>query len=128
MHRANLIGLHRFFVEQLDRAIDDPSLGAALGTLPGLSEEKRRQMLFANREYGLLLLAYRVGAVDRAELLGVLRILSRNPVFAEYWDRTGRQRNSLPADSLEARVGRAIDAVMAERDEDLDEWWVVGSS
>ncbi|MGP4008720.1 DUF6082 family protein [Streptomyces sp. 4N124] len=127
LHRANLIQLHRFFVEQLDLAIDDPSLGATLGTLGRLTEEKRRQMLFANREYGLLLLGYRVGALSRGELLGTLKILSRNPIFAEYWERTDRQRGNLPPESLEARVGRAIDAIMAERDDDLDEWWVVGS-
>lgn len=125
MHRANLIQLHRFFVEQLDQGIADPSLADALSTLNGLSEGKRRQMLFANREYGLLLLGYRIGALDRGELLGTLKVLSKNSVFAEYWERTAEQRGMLPAESLEARVGKAIDVIMDERGDELDEWWVV---
>ncbi|GGL13528.1 DUF6082 family protein [Streptomyces flaveus] len=125
MHRANLIQLHRFFVEQLDQGIADPSLADALSTLNGLSEGKRRQMLFANREYGLLLLGYRIGALDRGELLGTLKVLSKNSVFAEYWELTAEQREMLPAESLEARAGRAIDVIMDERGDELDEWWVV---
>jgi hypothetical protein len=81
IHRTNLIRLHHIFVEQLDRAIDDPPLAMALSTLEGLSEEKRRQMLFADREYGALLLGYRVGAMDRSELLGTLKILSNCPAI-----------------------------------------------
>jgi hypothetical protein len=125
MERANLIRLHEQFLGQLDRAIDDPSLAAALSTLTGLSEERRRQMIFANKQYGLILLAHRVGVLDRAELLGALKVLSRNPVFVEYWERTAEQRRSLPAESFEARVGRAVDAIMEERPDDLDDWWVV---
>lgn len=84
-------------------------------------------MIFANRQYGLILLAYRVGVIDRGELLGDLKVLSRNSVFAEYWQRTAEHRLLLPEESLEARTGRAVDAVMDERPDDLEEWWVVGS-
>lgn len=126
IHRTNLIQQHRLVTEQLDRAIDDPSLAAALSTLNGISDPKRRQMMFANREYGTILLAHRVGYVDWNELLGHLRMLSRNEVFAEYWERTVEHRRSLPADSLEARVGKAVDTIMEELADDPDEWWVVG--
>ncbi|MEW2397472.1 DUF6082 family protein [Streptomyces sp. NPDC046862] len=126
IHRANLIRQHRLVTEQLDRAIDDPSLAAALSTLNGISDLKRRQLMFANREYGTILLAHRIGYVDWNELVGHLRMLSRNEVFAEYWERTVEHRRSLPEESLEARVGRAVDTIMEELAEDPDEWWVVG--
>ncbi|NGO10554.1 hypothetical protein G5C60_23905 [Streptomyces sp. HC44] len=126
LHRANLIQQHRLFVEQLDRAIDDPSLAAALSTLSGLSERRRRQMLFANREYGVLLLAHRVGTYSWDELLGQLRILCRNDVFAEYWASTVEHRRSLPGGSLEKQVGGVVDAILEELADDPDEWWVVG--
>ncbi|MER6286553.1 DUF6082 family protein [Streptomyces sviceus] len=125
MHRANLIQLHHIFVGQLDRAIDDPSLAAVISSLEDLSEGKHRQLLFANREYGALLLGYRIGALDRSELLGSLRVLSKSRVFAEYWRLTAGARGSLAADSWEARVGRAVDVVMEEREDDLEEWWVM---
>ncbi|WP_405870134.1 MULTISPECIES: DUF6082 family protein [unclassified Streptomyces] len=126
LHRANLIQLHGYFLERLDRAIDDPALADALSPYSGLSDDERRQMLNANAQYGLILLAHRVGSLDRAELLGHLKVLRGIPVFAEYWARTVEARSALPAESFEARVGRAVDAIMDERPEDLEEWWVVG--
>lgn len=126
LRRANKIQIRRLFAAQLDLAIDDPSLARALSTLDGLSEGKRRQMLFANKQYSLLLLAYETGEVDRGELLGALKVLSKNSVFAEYWTRTSEQRGKLPPDSFEARTGRAVDVIMDERLGDLEEWWVVG--
>ncbi|MFF0738120.1 DUF6082 family protein [Streptomyces chartreusis] len=126
MHRSNLVQMHRLFAEQLDRSIEEPPLAVALSTLSGISEGKRQQMLFANKQYGLILLSYRIGATDRRELLAALKILSWNPIFAEYWERTAEHRGVLPAESLEARVGRAVDAIMDERLDELDEWWVVG--
>ncbi|MFG2555412.1 DUF6082 family protein [Streptomyces sp. NPDC048581] len=126
IHRANLIQHYRLVVDQLDRAIDDPTLATAVSTLTDISERKRRAMLYANREWGILLLAHRVGAMDWDELLGTLRVLCRNKVFAEYWERTVEHRRSLPAESLEARVGRAVDAMIDELADDPDEWWIVG--
>ncbi|MGC9536695.1 DUF6082 family protein [Streptomyces sp. UG1] len=126
LHRANLIQLQGFLLGRLDRAIDDPSLADSLSTFTDLSDEKRRQMLNANAQYALILLGHRVGALDRSELLGHLKVLRRNPVFAEYWQRSAHGREDLPAESFEARVGRAVDAIMDERLDDLDEWWVVG--
>lgn len=128
LRRANRIQLHRLFAEQLDRAIDDPSLAEVLSTSYGVSANKRRQLLFANKQYALILLGYRVGDIDRGELLGHLKVLSKNPVFVEYWQLTSEGRRLLPAESWEARIGRAVDAVMEERLDDLDEWWVVGSA
>ncbi|MEU0069663.1 DUF6082 family protein [Streptomyces sp. NPDC006332] len=128
IHRANLIQQYRLTVDQMNRTIDDPSLADASSTLTGLTEGKRRQLLFANRQYGSLLLAHRVGACGWDELLGHLRVLCRNAVFAEYWDRTAEHRRSIPADSVEAQVGAAVDIMMEELAEDPEEWWIVGPS
>ncbi|WP_328439042.1 DUF6082 family protein [Streptomyces sp. NBC_00444] len=127
VHRANLIQEHRITMEQMNRTIDDPSLADARSTLAGVSEAKRRQMIFANGQYASLLLAYRVGTFEWTELLGHLRILCRNDIFAEYWDRTAEHRRSLPGDSLERRLGKVIDGMLEELADDPDRWWVVGS-
>lgn len=127
LHRANLIQLQGFFLERLDRAIDDPALADVLSTYSGLSDDRRRQMFNANAQYSLILLAHRVGSLDRSELLGHLKVLLGSEVFVEYWARTAEARGGLPAESFEARVGRAVDVIMDERLEDLEEWWVVDS-
>ncbi|MEV6512690.1 DUF6082 family protein [Streptomyces sp. NPDC051642] len=126
IHHANLIQEYRITMEQMDRTIDDPSLADARSTLDGVSEAKRRQMIFANRQYASLLLAYRIGTFGWMELLGHLRVFCRNSLFIEYWDRTREHRRSLPVDSLERRVGEAVDVIMEELADDPDEWWVVG--
>ena len=128
IHRANLIQQYRLTLEQMDRMVDDPAMAEAASTLSGLSEARRRQMIFANRQYGNLLLSHRIGACDWDELLGHLRVLCRNALFAEYWDRTAEHRRSLPAGSLEVRVGAAVDVMLEELADDPDEWWIVGPS
>lgn len=128
IHRANLIQQYRLTLDQMDRAIDDPALADAGSTLTGLPEGKRRQMIFANREYGSLLMAHRVGVYDWDELVGHLRVLCRNKLFAEYWDRTVEHRRSLPADSIEAQVGAVVDVMIEELADDPEEWWIVGPS
>ncbi|MHC3473802.1 DUF6082 family protein [Streptomyces sp. 7R007] len=127
IHRANLIQYFRLNGDQLDRASDDAALADASSTLEGLSQERRRQLMYANRQYASLGLAYRVGVIDWDQLLGHLRVLCRNSVFAEYWDRTVEHRMSLPADSTEGRIGAAVDVIMEELADDPDQWWVVGS-
>ncbi|WP_427921961.1 DUF6082 family protein [Streptomyces sp. cg40] len=89
LRNANRIQLHRLFAEQLDRAIDDPAFADVLGVPGGVSAERRRQLAFANKQYVLILLNYRVGSIDRGELLGHLQYLSRSPVFAESSWRSG---------------------------------------
>jgi hypothetical protein len=126
IHNANLIQYHRLLVEQASRAIDDPDLAAAWSTLPEVTDRQRRQLLSANREYLLLLLAHRIGMVDWDELIGHVRVLSRNAVFADYWRRTAEHRLSLPLESLESKVGRVVDVLVEEMADDPDEWWVVG--
>lgn len=126
IHRANLIQQYRLTLDQMDRAIDDPALADAGSTLTGIPVAKRRQMIFVNREYGNLLVAHRVGVCDWDELLGHLRVLCRNKLFAEYWDRTIEHRRSLPADSTEARVGAVVDVMIEELADDPEEWWIVG--
>ncbi|MEV6942363.1 DUF6082 family protein [Streptomyces sp. NPDC051172] len=127
IRRANLIQHYRLIVDQNDRKLDDPLLAEASSTLGGLSDDRRRQMIFANQQYGSLVLAHRVGALGWDELLGHLRVLCINSVFAEYWDRTVEHRRSLPQDSVEARIGAAVDVMMEELAEEPDEWWVVGA-
>lgn len=124
--RANTLRQHTLFLDQLDRAIADPDLAAALSTLPDLSDRERRLMLWANREYSVLLLAHRVGAFCWDELIGHLRILCRNEIFKLYWERTVEHRRSLAPDSLDARVGEALNGMMEELAGDPEEWWVVG--
>jgi len=126
IRNANLIQLHRVTAEQVDSAIADSALAAAMSTVPELSDHKRRQLLFVNREYGTILLGHRIGAYGWDELIGHLRVLARNPVFAEYWETTREHRRSLPRHSLEARVGEAVDVIVDELADGPDEWWVVG--
>ncbi|WP_338697404.1 DUF6082 family protein [Streptomyces sp. Q6] len=126
MRRANTLRQHTLFLDQLDRAIADPDLAAALSTLPDLSVRERRLMLWANREYAVLLLAHRVGTFCWDELIGHLRVLCTNEVFKDYWRRTVEHRRSLPDGSLDARACAVMDGMMEELESDPDEWWVVG--
>ncbi|NEB74014.1 hypothetical protein G3I40_01965 [Streptomyces sp. SID14478] len=127
VRRANLIQAHRLSMDLMDRSIDDPALADARSTLEGVSQHRRRQLIFANKEYATLLLFHRIDEIDWDELLGHLRVLCLNDVFAEYWTRTAEHRRSLPADSLERRAGEVVDSVFEELADDPDEWWVVGS-
>ena len=122
----NRIQLHRNFEAQNERAQENPELAAALSTLRDLSDQRRRQILFINRRYAAIVLGYHIGAISRRELLGHLKVLSKNPIFVEYWQLTSEHRSFLPTESLEARIGEAVDVVMDERLDELDEWWVMG--
>ncbi|MGW3286958.1 DUF6082 family protein [Streptomyces sp. NPDC001002] len=126
IRNANLIQLHRTTAEQAGRAIADPVLAEAMSTLHGLSESKRRQILFVNAQYSTIVLNHRLGAIGWDELIGHLRVWCVNRVFQEYWELTGEHRMSLPGESLEARVGKVVDVIMSELADDPDEWWVVG--
>jgi len=122
---ANLIQLHRISVEQMERGMADPALADAVSTLSGLTERERRQMIHVNAQYYSIMLQHRVEAMTWNELMGHLRILCRNPIFDRYWELTRDQRRSLPRESLEARVGRAVDVVVRGLREEPEEWWVV---
>ncbi|MEU9915251.1 DUF6082 family protein [Streptomyces sp. NPDC051001] len=126
IRHANLIQLHRITAAQVDHAMADPALASAMSTLEDLSDGRRRQVLFVNREYSAIILGHRIGAYGWAEMIGHLRVLARNEVFKSYWTMTDQHRRSLPQESLEAKVGRAVDAIMDELADDPDEWWVVG--
>ncbi|WP_306321086.1 MULTISPECIES: DUF6082 family protein [unclassified Streptomyces] len=126
VRRSNVLRQHTLFIEQLDRAINDPDYAATLSTLPGLSVQERRRMLIANREYAVNLLACRVGAYTWDELIGHLRVLCRNEVFQLYWGRTVEHRRSVAPHSLDARARDAVDLIIEELAADPDEWWVVG--
>ncbi|WP_052745364.1 DUF6082 family protein [Streptomyces sp. WM6386] len=128
IRNANLLQLHRITAAQVDHAMSDPALASAMSTLDSLSDGKRRQVLFANREYSATILGHRIGAYGWVEMIGYLRVLARNQVFKEYWGMTDQHRRSLPPESIEAKVGKAVDLIMEELAEDPDEWWVVGPS
>ncbi|MFG2464020.1 DUF6082 family protein [Streptomyces canus] len=127
LHQTNLIEVQRVFAEQLDWSIEDAQFAATVNTSGCISERRRRQMAHAGHQYSLLLLAHRFGHVGRRELLGHMKVMIRDPVFAEYWERTGEQRRQLPTDSLEARIGRAVDVIVGGRLDDLEDWWLVSS-
>ncbi|MEU6379921.1 DUF6082 family protein [Streptomyces sp. NPDC046909] len=107
--------------EQLLRQL----LAEAVSTLSGLSERERRQMIHVNAHYHSAVLQHRVEATTWNELMGHLRVLRRNPVFDRYWELTRDHRRSLPPESLEARVGKAVDVVVQGLREEPEEWWVV---
>ncbi|MFC3574906.1 DUF6082 family protein [Streptomyces yaanensis] len=111
----------------LDKALSDPDLAAVMSTIEEVHPTRRRQYLFANAMYTHALLAYRVGVVNLEELHGHLRVICQNAIFREYWDATRHHRASLKSESVEARVGRMMDALIRDLDEaDTEEWWVVG--
>ncbi|MER6677747.1 DUF6082 family protein [Streptomyces sp. NPDC000983] len=125
IRHANVIQLHRIATAQLERALADPDLAEAGSALPGLSERHRRQVIYINMQYSMAVLNHRVGAIGWDELMGFLRIVCRTSAFPDYWEMTREHRRSLPSESLEARVGRAVDVIMDGLRDDPDEWWVV---
>jgi len=122
---ANLIQLHRISVEQMERRMADPALADAVSILSGLTERERRQMIHVNAQYHGMVLHHRVEAMTWDELMGHLRVLCRNSIFDRYWELTRDHRRSLPPESLEARVGNAVDVVVRGLREEPEEWWVV---
>jgi len=127
LQKSNLIELHRVLAEQTRRALEDPVLLEAMSRFQDLPEARRRQFLFVNAQYSTILLHYRLVAINWDELIGYLRWWCSNAVFQAYWDMTGEARQSLAHESLEARVGRAVDEMMEEISNGR-EWWVVGPS
>ncbi|MFF7148531.1 DUF6082 family protein [Streptomyces griseoaurantiacus] len=133
--RAALVEQHRLHFDLLCKAMDDPALAAVLDTYDDeIPAERQRQYLFANALYVNALYFHRIGALSLAELYGHVRMMCRNAVFREYWQATRRHRDSLPAWSEEARIGRMMDAlvrdmdalVTEQEDGEHEEWWVVG--
>ncbi|WP_331724819.1 DUF6082 family protein [Streptomyces canus] len=128
LHQEALLDAGRRRLEQLYRAIDDPSLAETMSLLYNVSPEKRRQFLFIQATYENMVLDVRTGVLTWDELIGRLRIFARNAVVAEYWDRTAEERRALPQDSLEARVGQELDVMLEELADDPEEWWITGSN
>lgn len=126
--RAALTEQHRLSFDLLCKAMDDPRLAEVLDTYESdVPPEKQRQFLFANALYINNLYFYRIGALNRAELYGHLRVMCRNQVFREYWEATRHHRRSLPETSEEFLLGRMTDGLIREMDEaEGEEWWVVG--
>lgn len=125
--RARLTEYHRIQLRLVDKALEDPELAAVLSTVETDSPARRRQYLYANELYSHALFGYRMGVASLEELHGHLRVLVRNTVFRDYWDATRHHRASLKAESVEARVGTMVDALIRDLDDaDTEQWWVVG--
>ncbi|CAL9414815.1 DUF6082 family protein [Streptomyces sp. Tu 3180] len=134
--RAALAEQHRLHFDLLCRAMVDPALAAVLDTYESdVPPERQRQYLFANALYVNALYFHRTGALTLAELYGHVRVMSRNKIFREYWAATRHHRESLPASSDEAVLGKMMNALIEEMntlledpDDDGEEWWVVGGT
>ncbi|MET9458652.1 DUF6082 family protein [Streptomyces canus] len=126
--KAVLAQQHRLHFDLICKAMDDPALAAVLDTYETqIPLEKQRQFLFANALYINAMYFHRIGAMNRAELYGHLRVMCQNEVFREYWEATRHHRKSLPENSEESTLGLMLDDLIQElSDSDTDEWWVVG--
>ncbi|MEZ7155008.1 DUF6082 family protein [Streptomyces althioticus] len=126
--RANLAMQQRQHWELLSKAIDDPELAEVLNhyEVP-VSDQRRRQYLFANALYTNLLCYYRIGNIPLDEFFMHARGMFQNPLMRDYWEATRHQRASLKG-TEEAELGEMIDDLLSQLDEaDTDEWWVVGT-
>ncbi|MCT7352642.1 DUF6082 family protein [Streptomyces sp. 15-116A] len=124
---ANLASQQRQHWELLSKAIDDPELAEVLDLYETpVTEQKRRQYLFANALYTNLLFYYRIGNFGREEFVRRARGIFQNPIVREYWYATRHQRDSI-AGTEEAELGKLVDELLLQLEEaDTDEWWVVG--
>ena len=127
--RRALAHQQRMHWELLSRAIDNPSLAAVIDTYaPDIPAEKRRQYFYANAWYINLYHLFRAGLLDQDEFYGHARELFQNPLMREYWEASKGQRATLKHSSDEARIGRMVDSLIGDiEDNDTDEWWVVGN-
>lgn len=100
--------------------------GDGMDMFDALPDDKQAPMLYAHQQYELLVLSQRCGVISLEEVLGYLRELAHNPLFREYWGMTREHRRSIPQDSDEAAVQRAVDELVEELADDCDEWWVAG--
>ncbi|MGW7416833.1 DUF6082 family protein [Streptomyces sp. NPDC054863] len=124
-HRALLIEKHHLHSELLYRAMDDPQLAEVLDTYESdISPEHHRQFLYANIVYGNVLHYCRIGIMNTDEALGHMRGICRSRAFRDFWDATQHHRDSLPADSQEARLGQLVDPIVTRASEQNDNWWV----
>ncbi|MGP3776428.1 DUF6082 family protein [Streptomyces sp. SDT5-1] len=115
------------------RATEDPTLLPVLDAYEDdLPPEFQRRHLYANELYQHALHGYHVGLLSLTELHGHLRYIFQSRSMRDYWEVTRHHRASLPEDSDEARLGRVVDALVADLDanddaEDGESWWVVGT-
>ncbi|MBC9718388.1 hypothetical protein H9Y04_38280 [Streptomyces sp. TRM66268-LWL] len=124
-----LIAQQQLQLDLLGKALSDPSLASVFDLHGGnVTDERRRQYLFANAMYTNALLAWRIENITEEQFIGYVRGMLQNEVFREYWDATRAQRLTLDDESDEARIGREVDKLADLLDEsDSDEWWVVGN-
>ncbi|MYW67302.1 hypothetical protein GTY65_25015 [Streptomyces sp. SID8379] len=126
--RAALIEQHRAHLTLLCKAMDDPALAAVLDTYEEtIPPDQQRQFLYANALYTNALHFHRIGAMNRRELYGHLRVICRNPIVRAYLAATRHHRASLDGSSDEAELGRMVEQLLQDQEEaETDEWWVVG--
>ncbi|MEU6845384.1 DUF6082 family protein [Streptomyces sp. NPDC046716] len=125
---AALTEQHRLHFDLLCKAMDDPALAAVLDTYEEpVPPEQQRQFLFANALYTNALYFHRIGAMNRRELYGHLRVICQNPIVRSYLTATQHHRASLEGTSAEAELGRMVEQLLQDLEEaETDEWWVVG--
>ncbi|GGQ78754.1 DUF6082 family protein [Streptomyces althioticus] len=126
--RANLAMQQRQHWELLSKAIDDPELAEVLVHygVP-VSDQRRRQYLFANALYTNLLCYYRIGNLTLDEFFMHARGMFQNPHVRGYWEATRNHRASLKG-TEEGELSELIDDLLEQLDDaDSDEWWVVGT-
>lgn len=131
--RKTLTDYRRDHQQLIARATADPTLLPVLDAYEEaeLPDDLKRRHLYANELYQHALHGYHVGILSLTELHGHLRYIFRSRSMRDYWEATRHHRASLPEASDEARLGRVVDALVADLDANEAEregesWWVVG--
>ncbi|MGY0489933.1 DUF6082 family protein [Streptomyces sp. WG-D5] len=127
-HRKALTEYRRDHQRLVARATADPSLLPVLDAYEEeLPDDLQRRHLYANELYQHALHGYHVGILTLTELHGHLRYIFQSRSMRDYWQATRHHRASLPHRSDEARLGRMVDALVTDLDDnDEEDWWVVG--
>ncbi|GAA3810574.1 hypothetical protein GCM10022403_050530 [Streptomyces coacervatus] len=77
----------------LSAAIDDPALAAVWpGWGPDISEEKRKQFLYANLIISFHYMAYTVNYTSTDEVEASMFLLFRSDIIREFWERSRESR------------------------------------
>ncbi|MFC1442100.1 DUF6082 family protein [Streptacidiphilus sp. N1-10] len=116
LRRSAEADLRRLHMELIKMAIDDPALADVWGAYrTEIPMERRRQYLYANLIFSHLYLNHKLQIADDAEMLGHLRVITKNEIFREYWKEASGSRAPLAEGSAERIFGRLVDQAIAER-------------
>ena len=115
LQRSAEADLRRLHMALIQMAMDDSTLADVWGDYrAGIPRERRRQYLYANLIFSHLYLNHKLQMADDAEMLGLLRILSKSEIFREYWAEAAGSRALLAEESAERIFGSLVDQAMAE--------------